>query len=463
MRARRPLRSGLAVVLITAWLCACGGGGGGLSSGNAFLLPLTPGSVGGGPHTSGLYVHAVNQYTGDAVGAVTVVVGHGGGAATRTTSAQGYAIFDNLTPGPVTVTLLRSGYIPITIVDVDARLIELPMVAIDMSVGERTIAPLGIPRTYIGGWGEVYEGPAGGYAFDLVDDGSGGVVTDPDPLVTHLLDDLPTAMLVLAFDPGDPLGLSVHQGYREYPYGPPRGTLHLPMQPRRLRTFGGVLSVPDAADGGFDLSEPEVDVEVLAFAHLAAMGDLTVGRLRDPVTVQSRTFASFETATGNALPVVHVPRDGGYAIGVAIDDDSVPGEERGSVQLYRGAYADMPPVIAFDDFRRPPAGIDVSRSLTPTVTWTHADPPGRDGGLLAVGLFGDEPETSWLFLVAGDATSLAVPDYTGLALSPDMAYEVSVGAIYAPTFAFTAFTFAELFASWTHDARAETTFVTPKS
>ncbi|MDJ0975246.1 MAG: carboxypeptidase-like regulatory domain-containing protein [Planctomycetota bacterium] len=461
MCARDSIRSTLVVFFLVTGLLACGGGGDGTAIGTLALLPVEPGGVGGGPQVFALQVRAVRQFTGAPVEGAFVFVDHGGGTRTMATNGAGVASFDNLAPGPVTVTIRHPDAIPITIVDVNARWIELPIMGEPNTRIERTVVPIGIPNSYIGGSGWVDASFGYGSDFDVVDGGGGLVTTDPSPLELFAGENQPTAVLVHVHDPLDPMGLNVYQSYREFPFGVPGGALPFVMEPRVLRTHAGVVSVPERAIGGFDLTDPDVEVDVFGMAHMAAMGDLYVGWLDAPPTIQTRTFASFETMTGNALRLTHVPRDEVYAIAAGIDDESFPGMDRTSTQVHRAAYPALPPVFEFNDFKRPPADLAVSPSLTPTVTWTSVDAPGRSGGFTIVLLSGDAPETSWFFLVPGDTTILEVPTSPGIELTPALDYDVSVGALYVPGFDYDAWTFAQVTSTFTHSTDTRIEFLTP--
>ena len=75
MRARRISKIALILVLMAGLPMACGGGsGGGGAIGSLRLLPVVPGSVGGGPQVGALTVRAVHDYYGTEVPGVTVSV-----------------------------------------------------------------------------------------------------------------------------------------------------------------------------------------------------------------------------------------------------------------------------------------------------------------------------------------------------------------------------------------------------
>jgi hypothetical protein len=240
----------------------CGGGGGG-EDGLADL-PEPLGSVGGGVQGGTLTVTALDRHSGSGVIGASVYVAYGVSTAHLSTNCSGTAVFTGLTPGSVTVTIISLSYIPVTILDIDAAAVTIPLDAASISRANRTFTLNGMISSFIGGWGFLsWSNRGGSYPFDVIDDGSGNPVTDPDPVVFDLEEDWPVAIASFVFDPLEDLD-NIQQAYIEYPSGPPSGSVTLDLSSASMKQVSGTLTVPSS----FDLMSTEVSVYVIASAHL---------------------------------------------------------------------------------------------------------------------------------------------------------------------------------------------------
>ncbi len=438
-------------------VAGCGGAGGG--GGNGLPdLPETPGSVGGGVQEGTFTVTALDRYSGSAVIGANVYVAYGSSDFHLPTTSTGTALFPGLSPGPVTVTIIATNYIPITIVDIDAAAVTIPLDADSFSSASRSITINGLTSSFIGGRGAIiWSIPRAGLAFSVIDGGSGNPVTDPDPVVVDLVDNWPVAMASYVFDPSeDPDNILL--SYAEYTSGPPSGSIELNLTSASMKQVSGSVIVP----GSFDLTSPGVDINIIPSAHLKALGDLSVGDVVDPV-ITSSTNAVFGTPHANDMRVARIPRDGEYAYVAYLADRSVADEDRVTIHAVRGSYDSLGTTVDFDDFKATAASVDVSTGdLTPTISWSNADSPGSSGGYYLVVLANNDAGTlDWVFMADGATTSVTIPAYTGNSLASSTDYDAFVNALYIPSFDFDSFTYAEVEAGYTHQTSKEYNFATP--
>ncbi len=442
-------------ILVLAAGCGGGGGGGdGLPD-----LPETPGSIGGGVQDGTLMVTALDRHSGSAVIGANVYVAYGTSAFHLPTTSTGTAVFAGLSPGPVTVTIIATNYIPITIINIDAAAVTIPLNATSISRVNRNVTSSGLTPSFIGGrelltWSNL----GGGFDYSVIDDGSGNAVTDSNPIVISLVEDWPLAIASFVFDPPEDPD-NILQAYIEYPSGPPSGSIVLNHTSASMKQVSGTLSVPSS----FDLMSTDVSVNVIALAYLKALGDLFVGDIIDPIVTDSST-AVFNTSAGNDLRVARIPRDEEYSYIAILMDSRVVDQDRGSAHVVRGSYDSLGTTVNFDDFKATATSVNVSTGdLTPTISWSNTDAPGSSGGyyLVALGSQGSADALDWTLMADGATTAVTIPDYVGEALANSTDYAALVGAIYIPSFDFNSFTYADVEAGYTHQTSKELNFTTP--
>jgi len=434
---------------------AGGGGGGGLPD-----LPEVLGSVGGGVQGGTLTVTALDRHSGSAVIGANVYVAYGISAFHLPTTSTGTAVFPGLSPGPVTVTIIAANYSPVTIVNINAAVLTIPMdlVGIPTQINSN-ITFDGMTPSFIDGKAVLaWSNMGGGLAYSVIDDGSGNAVTDSNPIVIGLMEDLPVAIFGFVFDPLDDPD-NIMQAYVEYPGGPPFSSITLNLASASMKQVSGTVTAP----ASFDLTDPDVEVNVLALAHLKALGNLLAGEVVSPIATISTT-AVFGTPTGDDMRVARIPRDGEYFYAALLrDDETVVDPIKGSAYVIRGTYDSLGTTVNFDDFKASATSVNVSTGdLTPTISWKNTDAPGSSGGYFLV-VLGDQvtPGFDWVLIADGDTTAVTIPDYVGYALASSTDYDAFVTAIYIPSFDFNSFTYADVEASYTHQTNIEYNFTTP--
>jgi len=435
----------------------CGGAGGG-GGGDLPDLPETPGSVGGGVQEGTFTVTALDRYSGSPVIGANVYVAIGSSAFHLPTTSTGTAVFPGLSPGPVTVTIIAASYIPITIVDIDAAAVTIPLDADSYSSASHTITLNGLTTPVIDGRGAiVWSNPRAGLAFSVMDGGSGNPVTYPDPVVIDLVDNWPVAIVSYVFDASEDPD-NILQAYMEYTSGPPSGGIELNLTSGSMKQVSGSVTVP----GSFDLTIPGVDINIIPSAHLKALGDIFVGDVVDPF-ITSSTNAVFGTPYANDMRVARIPRDGEYAYVAYLADRSITDEDRVTIHAVRGSYDSLGTTVNFDDFRATATSLSVTTgTLTPTISWTNTKAPGFSGGYFLVVLANNDAGTlDWAFMADGATTSVTLPAYTGNALADSTDYKAFVNALYIPSFDFDNFTYEEFEGGFTHQTSKEYSFTTP--